>query len=169
MIIIWLMLLFFALFLSTVLLVATLPGSAKLLGLLYLLFMPFLLLTVTAIAQRVDFRQLTEDRAARVSQALEAYYDQEGHYPQDLRQLTPQYILSLPAPVILLGQTWCYDVGEDEYRLGYVDREHWSDPRLFGHTHSAKNDEAPHLPPLCEEEIAALIARAPHYYEIKRE
>jgi hypothetical protein len=168
MIIIWLLLLFFALFLSTILLVATLPGSAKLLGLLYLIVMPFLLLMVTAAAQRVDFRQLTEDRAARVSQAIEAYYDQEGYYPEDLRQLTPQYIISLPEPVILLGQTWCYDGGEGEYRLGYVDREHWSDPRLFGHSHKSTYEEAPHLPPLCEDEIAALIARAPKYYEIKR-
>ena len=169
MIIIWLMFLFMAVFLSSVLLVATLPGSTKLIGFLYLLFMPFLLMTVSAFAQRVDFRQLTEARAARVSQAIEAYYKQKGHYPQDLHQLTPQYILSLPGPVILFGQDYCYDGGGGEYRLGYVDREHWSDPRLFGHTHSSTNEEAPHLPPLCEEEISVLITRAPHYYEINHE
>ena len=169
MIIIWLILLFMAVFFSSVLLVATLPGSAKLVGFLYLLFMPFLLMTVSAFAQRVEFRQLTEARAARVSQAIEAYHNQKGYYPHDLRQLTPQYILSLPEPVILFGQDYCYDGGGGEYRLGYVDREHWSDPRLFGRIHSSTNEEAPHLPPLCGEEISALIARAPKYYEIKRE
>jgi hypothetical protein len=53
-------------------------------------------------------------------------------------QLTPFYILSFPGPVIIYGQYWCYDGGEDYYRLGYLDREHWSSPILFGRVYSAK-------------------------------
>lgn len=51
--------------------------------------------------------------------------------PNDAR-LTPGYVLSLPGPVIIYGQDWCHDGGDDYYRLGYVVCEHWSGPRLTG-------------------------------------
>jgi hypothetical protein len=123
------------------------------------------MIAVSARAQRVDFRQLTEERAERVTQAIETYHAREGHYPQDLRQLTPWYVLSLPGPVIIYGQDWCYDGGEDYYRLGYVYREHWSDPRLIGRIYKTK--EAPDLPGICAEEIAALEERYPFFRERK--
>jgi hypothetical protein len=120
------------------------------------------MIAVSARAQRVDFRQLTEERAERVTQAIETYYAREGHYPQDLRQLTPWYALSLPGPVIIYGQEWCYDGGEDYYRLGYVYREHWSDPRLIGQIYKTKG-EVPDLHGMCEEEVVALQKRYPDY------
>ena len=82
------------------------------------------MIAVSARAQSVDFRQLTEERAERASQAIETYCAREGRYPQDLRQLTPGYVLSLPGPVTIYGQDWCFDGGDDYYRLGYVYREH---------------------------------------------
>jgi hypothetical protein len=140
-----------------------LPGRRKLAGFLYLLLIPALI-AVSARAQRVDFRQLTEARAGRTSQAIEAYYAREGRYPQDLRRLIPGYVLSLPGPVIIYGQDWCYDGGEDYYRLGYVYREHWSDPLLTGHIYATRG-EAPALPGMCDEEIAALEERYPFFRE----
>ena len=124
--------------LSGVTLSITLSGRMKWTGFLYSLLILGLMIAVSARAQRVDFRQLTEERAERINQALEAYYAREGRYPQDLRQLVPRYVLSLPGPVIIYGQGWCYQGGKDYYRLGYLDREHWSDPRLFGRVYSAK-------------------------------
>jgi len=121
-----------------------------------------LMVAVSASAQRVDFRQLTEERAKHVAQAIESYYAKEGHYPQDLRQLTPQYALSLPGPVILYGQDWCYDGGADYYRLGYVYREHWSDPRLSGRICATKG-RVPDLDGMCEEQVIALQERYPDY------
>jgi hypothetical protein len=137
-------------------------GRTKLAGLLYSLLIPALMIAASAGAQRVDFRQLTEERAGRASQAIEAYYAREGRYPQDLRQLTPWYVLSLPGPVIIYGQDWCYDGGDDYYRLGYVYREHWSDPRLTGRIYRTIG-EAPDLHGMCEEEIIALQRRYPGY------
>jgi hypothetical protein len=122
---------------STAVLFSLLPGKAKLAGLLYLLLIPVLIVVATR-AQSVDFRHLTEERAERARQAIEAYYARESRYPQDLRQLTPLYTLSLPGPVIIYGQGWCYQGGKDYYRLGYLDREHWSSPILFGRVYSAK-------------------------------
>ena len=114
------------------------------------------------MAQRVDFRQLTEARAERVSEAIENYYGRYGRFPQNLSQLTPRYILSLPEPVIIYGQTWCYEGGDDYFRLGYVSRLHWSDPRLSGHLHKDAGDLST-LSPLCQKEVAAIQAQYPDY------
>jgi hypothetical protein len=138
--------------LSGVTLSITLSGRMKWTGFLYSLLIPGLMIAVSARAQGVDFRQLTEERAERVTQAIESYYAREGCYPQDLRQLTPRHALSLPGPVIIYGQDWCYDGGDDYYRLGYVDREHWSDPRLIGRIYRTKGD-VPDLHGMCEEEV----------------
>jgi hypothetical protein len=149
---------------SGVMLLIALPGRARLAGFLYALFIPALMIAVSARAQGIDFRQLTQERAARVSQAIETYHAREGRYPHDLRQLIPWYSLSLPGPVIIYGQDWCYAGGDDYYRLGYVDREHWSDPLLTGRMYTTKG-EAPDLPAICAAEIAALEKRYPFFRE----
>jgi len=158
----WLAIPILAVLFSSVVLTIILPGRTKLAGCLYLLLISALMISVSARAQRVDFRQLTEERAERASQAIESYYAREGRYPQDLRQLTPWYSLSLPRPVIIYGQDWCYDGGNDYYRLGYVYREHWSDPRLIGRIYKTKG-EAPDLYRMCEEKVVALQKRYPDY------
>jgi hypothetical protein len=109
---------------------------------------------VFALAARVDYRALTESRAGRVSRAIEAYQARTGRYPQDLGQLAPRYLLSLPGPVIINGMDWCYEPGETGYRLGYVDREHWSSPELFGHL-SRIGGTAQDIPDLCADQIRA--------------
>lgn len=151
-----------AVLLSGVVLSIVLPGRTKLAGFLYSLLIPALMIAVSARALRVDFRQLTEERAGRVSQAIETYYAREGRYPQDLRQLVPRYVLSLPGPVIIYGQDWCYDGGEDYYRLGYLDREHWSDPRLFGRVYSAKG-HSPLKVDICQPAIDTYRAQHPDW------
>jgi hypothetical protein len=148
--------------LSGVTLSITLSGRVKWTGFLYSLLIPALMIAVSARAQRVDFRQLTEERAERVTQAIETYHAREGHYPQDLRQLVPRYVLSLPGPVIMYGQDWCYDGGEDYYRLGYLDREHWSDPRLFGRVYSAKG-HSPLKVDICQPAIDTYRAQHPDW------
>ena len=122
---------------SSAFLFSLLPGKTKLAGFSYLLLIPVLILVATR-AQSVDFRQLTEARAERARRAIEAYYAQEDRSPQNLQQLIPWYAISLPGPVIIYGQDWCYQGGKDYYRLGYLDSEHWSSPILFGRVNSAK-------------------------------
>jgi hypothetical protein len=77
-----------------------------------------------------------------------------------LQRLTPRHILSLSEPVIIYGQAWCYDGGADYYRLGYVYREHWSDPRLSGKLHKTAGN-IPDLQPLCWEEVATMQEQDP--------
>jgi hypothetical protein len=158
----WLIFILPAVLFAGISLAFALPDRTKWAGFSYLLLMLALIMGVFALTQQVDFRQLTQARAERVSQAIEAYYNQEERYPQTLRQLTPRYILSVAEPVIIYGQEWCYDGGADYYRLGYVYREHWSDPRLSGRLHQTKG-ELPELSGLCEAEVAALQAQHPDY------
>jgi hypothetical protein len=134
----------------------------------YAVLGPLLLIGVYTLAQRVDFRQLTDQRAARVTQALTAYHAREGRYPATLQQLRPWYLLTVPGPVIIHGQDWCYQAGDSYYQLGYVNREHWSDPRLVGLLYSAEGI-APAGAELCGAEIAALQQRYPGYYGVQRE
>ena len=152
---IWLVIPVLAALFSSEILLITLPGRTKVASILYLVIIPGLMILVSARAQRVDFRQLTVERAEQISQALETYHSQEGRYPQSLQHLTPGYVLSLPAPVIIYGQNWCYDGGDDYYRFGYVYREHWSDPRLIGQVYGTKG-ELPDLNRMCEREVVAL-------------
>lgn len=154
----WLPIPLFAAFAGGAFLAIALPGKRKLGGAAYTLLLIALIATVFASSQRVDFRRLTAVRAERVAQAIEAYDRRHGRYPRDLQQLTPGTILSVSEPVIIFGQSWCYDSGDDYYRLGYVDREHWSDPRLIGRIARATGN-APPDSRLCEQQIGALLER----------
>jgi len=158
---IWLPIPFLAVISSTIMLFMALPEKTKLAALLFLLLIPAMI-AITAGTQRVDFHQLTETRAARVSKAIDNYYARNNRYPDNLRALTPWYLLSIPGPVIIYGQEWCYDGGEDYYRLGYIDREHWSAPHLIGRIHQTKG-EVPDLYGMCEREAVALQKRHPDY------
>jgi hypothetical protein len=139
-----------------------LPGRTRLAGPSYLLFLP-VLLALSTWAQSVDFRVLTNERAEQVSQTINAYHTREGRYPQDLQQLIPFYFLSLPGPVIMFGEEgWCYYGGQDFYRFGYLDRDHWSSPIVFGRLYSFQGD-----PPLkvdvCQSALAAYRRERPDY------
>lgn len=131
---------------------------------LTLLVIP-VLIAVSTYAQSVDFRRLTEARAEGVSRALAAYYAHEGHYPQNLRQLTPWYSISLPGPVIIYGQDWCYQGGQDYYRLGYLSREHWSSPILFGKVYSTAG-LSPLQTDVCQSAIDTYRAHHPDWEQV---
>lgn len=144
-----------AVLLSGLTLLIALPSRTKWAGVVYLLLLPILMIWVSTLAQQVDFRALTSQRAERVVQAIESFYAREGRYPESLSDLTPRFMLALPEPVIIYGQNWCYESGDGYYRLGYVDREHWSDPRLIGRIYKAEGQTSEQSL-MCEAEIAAL-------------
>jgi hypothetical protein len=159
---IWLILPILATLLSGVMLSVALPGRLKLAGPVYIILVSVLLIAVSASAQRVDFRQETAGRAERTVHAIESYYARKGSYPKTLSQLTPWYILSLPKPMVIYGQDWCYESGGDFYRLGYLDREHWSDPRLIGRIHKSVG-ETIDSQLICMEEFTTLRNLRPDY------
>jgi len=161
---IWIVVPILIAFFSGIWLLIKLHKQAVWVGLGYLLLVPGMLIAVSTRAQRVDFRQLTEARAGKVSQRIEAYYAREGRYPQELRQVKPWYAGSLPGPFIMFGQDWCYLAGEDYYQLGYVYREHWSSPELIRRLYRS-GGEPPESEAICADEIEALIRRESFFYE----
>lgn len=154
----WLIPLFAAVLFGGALLLVTLPRRVKWSGAAFAILVSSLLFGASTLAQRVDFRQLTQARAERISRAVDAYHERAGRYPESLRQLVPWYVLSIPGPVIIPTLGWCYEGGEDFYRLGYVNRLHWSDPNLFGVV-AASAGNVSQLPPVCAQEIAETNAR----------
>jgi hypothetical protein len=159
---IWLIFPILAVLLAGVMLSVALTGRRKLAGLAYAVLVSVVLIAVSASAQRVDFRQETADRAERTVQAIESYYARRESYPETLSQLTPWHILPLPKPMIIYGQDWCYESGDGYYRLGFLDREHWSDPRLIGRVYkpAGKTIDAP---PICMDEFTAVQTSHPDY------
>ena len=158
----WLILPILAVLLSGVMLSAAMPGKWKLAGPAYAVIVSAMLIAVSASAQRVDFRQETAQRAERTVRALESYYARRGSYPESLSQLMPWYSLPLPKPLVIYGQDWCYEGGTDHYRLGYLDREHWSDPRWIGRVYKSVG-ETTDASALCMEEFTVVQARNADY------
>jgi hypothetical protein len=106
----------------------TLSGRRRGAGLLFAILAPLLLLQSFEQGWQVSYHDLTEARAERIAQALAAYHRRDGVYPPTLEALTPRDLLRVPQPVELQGETWCYQGGNDFYRLGAFSREFFSMP-----------------------------------------
>lgn len=101
---------------------------AKITGILLGFLIPILLINVQESGWQVSYHEITENRAARIENALEKYFEREGNYPAQLSELTPRDMLFVRPPVILMGEEWCYQGQMDSYRLGAVYREYFSTP-----------------------------------------
>ena len=135
-----------------------LSGWRRSAGLLFALLVPLLLYQAFEQGWQVPYHELTEARAERIAQALDEYHQREGVYPPTLDMLTPRYLLRVPQPVELRGETWCYQGGDDFYRLGAFSREFFSMPvRLQVYTVVGEPDSAW----ACEEQLAAMKERYP--------
>lgn len=86
--------------------------------------------TTFGVGEGVTNYTVTEERAARIQNAIENYHAKTGSYPLDLEELVPGEMLRVPLPMIIPEQGWCYQGGSNFYRLGAVYREHWSSPYL---------------------------------------
>jgi hypothetical protein len=115
--------LFFISLMAGVLLSISLRGRRRFVGLAYVLLLLVAGTLALSWGWKVSAFKLTEDRAARVNQAIAEYYQDNQRYPADLNQLTAHYLLYLPPPVVVSRGSWCYQGGEDFYRLGYVSGE----------------------------------------------
>jgi hypothetical protein len=131
-----------------------LPRKSRTARLVFLFAFPLLVFSTYALASQVDYRQLTQQRLERIGQAVEAYYSNQGRYPQNLRQLVPRYLLRIPEPVFIYGQDWCYRPAEGGFQLAYLTRDHWSSPYLSARSYHPDGDPV-ELERLCEDQIAA--------------
>jgi len=161
--ILWLFMPVIGLLMGALALLFNMPARFRYAGIVFTLLTPALFLAAFLLSQQVDNRELTDARAARVSLAVERYHDRTGVFPLTLSQLSPLTTLTMRAPLILPGQEWCYQSDGLAYRLGYVNRDHWSSPYLSARVISEKGD-GDFSKELCAEEIQALIALRPGYY-----
>jgi len=103
-------------------------GWRRLAGLLFLVLVPVMLIQAFNRGWQVSYHAITEERAATITSALERYHTRTGAYPHQLADLTPRDLLMIPQPVIMRGESWCYQGISDSYRLGAVFREYFSSP-----------------------------------------
>jgi hypothetical protein len=103
-------------------------GWRRMAGLLFMVLVPLMLNQTFKFGWQAWYHEITEERAARIAAALEDYHARTGRYPQELKELAPRDLLIVPRPVILQGESWCYQSTSDSYRLGSVFREFWSSP-----------------------------------------
>jgi len=128
-----------------------------------------LLVTLTAsyaVAQgwRMSPPWLTEARAEKIDRAIQGYYERQGHYPSRLANLVPFYLWRIPQPMIFRDQTWCYEGGNDYYRLGYVHQPGfgWPPDSISIQIHAAEG-EPPEPSWPCDDELERAKSKAPGY------
>lgn len=105
---------------------------------------------------------MTEARAEQVERAILRYHERKGHYPSRLADLTPLCLWRIPQPMIFRGQTWCYEGGDNYYRLGYVHQPAFGVPPEYVSIRihaSAGEPPKPSWP--CDEELESVKSRAP--------
>jgi hypothetical protein len=95
-------------------------GWRRLVALAFALLVTFTASCAFQQGMRTSPTGLTEARAETIERAIQRYYGRQGHYPSRLADLMPFYLWRIPQPVIYRDQTWCYEGGDDYYRLGYV-------------------------------------------------
>jgi hypothetical protein len=120
---------------AAVLLAWSLPGRWKLMALAFAVIVPFWMNTARTLGTYDPDGKwgklptlLTEQRAQTITDALQRYHDHTGRYPESLAELAPWYLVSVPTPYIIPGQSWCYSGGSNYYRLGYASRQSFSSP-----------------------------------------
>jgi hypothetical protein len=89
---------------------------------------PLLLFGAFRYGWAVSYHEITEKRANQIQHAIESFHIENGTYPEELRELVPNYLFWIPEPVILRGESWCYQGGRDFYQLGAYFREYFSTP-----------------------------------------
>lgn len=103
-----------------------LEGKQRLVGLAFMLLLPLLFYQLHALGLNAPYHAYNEQRAARIAAALDDFYEREGHYPETLTSLVPRDLLSVPQPILLHGEQWCYQGGTDFYRLTAFYQQHWA-------------------------------------------
>ena len=143
----------------------TLTGRRRLAGLAFAALVPLLMSGAFDYGWDVSYHAITESRAARIQRAVERFYTHSGRYPEALRELVPRDLVWISGPVILRGKDWCYQGGEDYYRLGAFYREYFGGP-ISLHIYASAGSP-PESGWVCEEELAELKARydPPPMYE----
>jgi hypothetical protein len=105
---------------AAMLLAWTVTGWRRLAALGFVLLVTLTVSRASSLGWSMSPTSLTDARAERIERAIQAYHERQGRYPSRLGDLVPLYLWRIPQPMIFRDQTWCYQGGDDYYRLGYV-------------------------------------------------
>ena len=131
-------------------------GRSRMMGVAFLIIVPVVANISFARGTQIDFPQLTEQRAARVADALERFHSRENRYPTALNELVPFDLLYLPQPVMFRGENWCYQATVDAYRLAAFYHQYFGLPVSLDIYASSGNLDNQPLP--CAERLADMQA-----------
>ncbi len=105
---------------SGLVLALSLKAAARRIALAQLVLVPVLIVITFSIGYYMNPVAITQARLSRLNQAIQSYKREVGVYPPDLGSLFPGYARFILGPLTGRGQVWCYQAGDDYYRLGYV-------------------------------------------------
>lgn len=151
---------------AAMLLAWELTGWRRLAALVFALSVMFTASYASEQGWRTSPAGLTEVHAEKVNRAIQRYYERQDHYPSRLTALTPFYLWRIPQPMIFRERTWCYEGGDDYYRLGYVHQPGFGFPpeSISIRIHTAAGEPPdPSWP--CDEELEKARSKAASYWE----
>ena len=131
-------------------------GWRRLAGLFFCVFVPVLLIGASQSEWGI-YQSITKQRAATIQAAVEYFHAHNGHYPAALQDLVPRELLWVPDLIMLRGESWCYQGGDDYYRLGSIYRDFFSSPLSYRVYASA--GDPPAEPSSCENRLVELKAK----------
>jgi hypothetical protein len=133
----------------------------------YLLVVLFTLVPAARLPA-ITAQELTRQRAEAVDQAVLSYYDRNGHYPATLAELSPWYLWNISKPATQWDHNFCYQAGEDFYRLGYVSQTNPHMFRDFSIVIYAAQGDLPNAAWVCDQELEQARAREQEYWQDMR-
>ncbi len=101
-------------------------GRMRTLGMIYLLPVTALIWAAFGIGIRYPYHPILDQRASMIQEAIQKYFEQNGAYPPSLSELIPGQLLWVPRQVVLRSEDWCYQGGQDYFRLGVFWRDRFS-------------------------------------------
>jgi hypothetical protein len=147
---------------AAMLLAWAVTGWRRLAALGFVLLVAFVVSHASSLGWSMSPTSLTEVRADRIERAIQAYHEHQGRYPSRLGSLVPLYLWRIPQPMIFRDQTWCYEGGNDYYRLGYVYQPWFGSPpeSISIQIHSAMG-EPPEPDWPCDEALEKAKSQSP--------
>jgi hypothetical protein len=101
-------------------------GWLRSVGLVYLIPVTALIWAAFGIGIRYPYHPISDHRAIQIQEAIQKYFEKNGAYPATLSELVPRQLLWVPRQLILRSEDWCYQGGQDYYRLGVFWRDRFS-------------------------------------------
>jgi hypothetical protein len=128
--------------LSGIMLLGALPRNRKLFSILIIVVSPIIMFVCLNAGMKYHPTSVARRNGDEIAVALENYHNENGSYPKQLDNLTPDYLSEIKTPNTIWG--WLYKLEGDDYVLGFVTWVDWSGYSLDILRSSSKKWESVH-------------------------